>query len=209
MLSALIFDLDMTLIDSLEACTVGANLLARKFGLPEKTESDVIKAITLPTKEFWAELWGDFREEWQIFFRDTVLAEVFHYTRLFPEAEDILRSAKSKGLLLASATNRSNPWHDLAALDIAKYFDTVVGASDVPRPKPEPDMIMAVLRQLGVEAQSAIYVGDSPIDMACAAGAGVRALGLAQGGSSPESLHQAGAAVVRPSLADSRDVLGC
>jgi phosphoglycolate phosphatase-like HAD superfamily hydrolase len=70
-------------------------------------------------------------------------------------------------------------------------------------------MLLTVLRQLGVDASSSIYVGDSPIDMHCAASAGIRALGLAQSGATNEELFQAGAFAVRPTLESSRDILEC
>jgi HAD superfamily hydrolase (TIGR01509 family) len=207
MLTAIIFDFDMTLVDSLEACAVGANLLADRYGLPRKTEAEVLKALSLPTKAFWACLWGKFEPEWAQYFVAEVVPQVAHLTRLFPDTEEILAAAKRRGHLLGIATNRSNPWHDLAGLGLAKWFDTAVGASDVPRPKPEPDMILTALRQLGVEASKAIYVGDSPSDMACAKGAGVKALGLLQGGATAQELSESGASVVRASLGESRDTL--
>jgi HAD superfamily hydrolase (TIGR01509 family) len=209
MLTSLIFDLDMTLVDSLEACTVGANLVAERFGLEPRTEEQVLRALSHPTPRFWIELWGRADPGWTDFLRLEVVPKVIHLTRLYPETEPLLESAKRGGRLIGLATNRSNPWHDLADFGIAKYFDTAVGASDVPRPKPEPDMILTALRQLGVDPSKAIYVGDSISDMACARSAGVKSLGLLQGGSNPESLYQAGADVVRADLASCRDVLDC
>jgi HAD superfamily hydrolase (TIGR01549 family) len=152
-------------------------------------------------------LWGGYQPEWPQYFNNEVIPQVAHLMRFFPDTIDILSEAKRRGHLLGLATNRANPWHDLAALDIAKWFDTAVGAGDVPRPKPEPDMILAVIRQLGVEPSKTIYVGDSPSDMACARGAGVKALGLLQGGASAPELIEAGASLVRPNLGASRDVL--
>ena len=142
------------------------------------------------------------------FFNSKVIPEVINHTRLYPEGEDILRSAKNKGYLLAVASNRTNPWHDLAKLDLAKYFDTVVGSTDVPRPKPEPDMLLTIIAQLGVEAQSAIYLCDTVSDMSCAKAADIKALGLTQSGAAEEELFQAGATYVRPTLAACRDILG-
>jgi phosphoglycolate phosphatase-like HAD superfamily hydrolase len=94
-------------------------------------------------------------------------------------------------------------------MDIAKYFDTAVGANDVARPKPEPDIALSVLKQLGVAPSEALFIGDSVSDMQCASKAGIKALGLMQSQASTESLYRAGADIVRKDLASSRDILNC
>jgi pyrophosphatase PpaX len=207
MLNTLIFDLDMTLVDSLEVCTMGAHLLADRFGLERKTEDQVLKAISLPTEEFWISLWGESRPEWQAYLYFEIIPRVINRTKIYPETTRLLSDAKAKGYLIGLATNRTNTWHDLANLNLAKYFDTAVGADDVRKPKPEPDMLLTVIRQLGVDPSEAIYIGDSLTDMACARSAGIRALGLLQGGAETESLYQNGASQVLPDLASCRDIL--
>ncbi|MDR2300505.1 MAG: HAD family hydrolase [Deltaproteobacteria bacterium] len=209
MLNTLIFDLDLTLLDSLSATVKGANLLADRFNLPEVTEAKILEGLALPTKEFWINAFGEFKDEWQDFLERKVLPEINRNIKLYPEGEDILKSAKRKGYLLAVASNRAKPWHDLADLNLAKYFDTVVGSLDVLRPKPAPDMLLTIVAQLGVDLQSVIYVGDAEADMNCAKAADIIAIGLTQGGSTPEKLFNAGATYVRPTLASSRDLLGC
>jgi HAD superfamily hydrolase (TIGR01509 family) len=207
MLKALIFDLDMTLVDSLDVCCQGVNFLVERFNLPPRNKEQVLKAISLPMTEFWRYLWGEIHPEWLEYMNKVIIPKVIGQTKVYPEAPILLGEAKKKGLLLGLATNRSNPWLDLAALDLAKFFDTAVGASDVPRPKPEPDILLTVIRQLGVDSSTAIYVGDALSDMACARNAGIKALGLTQGGYSPEALAKAGADLIRENLAACRDVL--
>ncbi|MDR2302431.1 MAG: HAD family hydrolase [Deltaproteobacteria bacterium] len=207
MLKALIFDLDMTLVDSLDACAAGVDLLAKRFNLKRPNKDQVLKAISLPIAEFWRQLWGEVRPEWGDYMYKVVIPQVIGQTKVYPAAPIILGEAKKKGLLLGLATNRANPWLDLAALDLAKFFDTAVGASDVPRAKPEPDILLTVIRQLGVDSSTAIYVGDALSDMACARSAGIKAVGLTQGGHSPEALSKAGADLIRENLAACRDVL--
>jgi pyrophosphatase PpaX len=89
----------------------------------------------------------------------------------------------------------------LASYDLAKFFDTAVGATDAQKPKPDPDILLTVIRQLGVDPSGAIYIGDATIDMACARAAGIRALGLLQGGATQEELTKSGASLVRQDLA--------
>ncbi|MDR3204905.1 MAG: HAD family hydrolase [Deltaproteobacteria bacterium] len=207
--NTLIYDLDLTLIDSLEACAEGANLLAEHFGLEKKSLEQIRIALSLPTEQFWLSLWGKVEPPWSAYFFNDIVPKVSSLIKLYPYTEEILQAGKDKGYLQAIATNRINPWHDLAKLNIAKYFDTAVGSDNVPRPKPEPDMLLTILKQLGVDASRALFVGDSVSDMVCAKNAGLKSLGLLQGGSSQQDLLAAGASVVRENLEAGRDVLNC
>jgi len=207
MLNALIFDLDMTLIDSLDAATRGANLLAKHFALEEKTSQEILRAISLPTANFWLELWGCFDKAWVAYFAEEVVPKVVHYTNFYPETEPLLKAAKNKGILLGLATNRVHPWLDLASMGLASFFDTAVGASDVPKAKPEPDILINVLKQLGIGPSEAIFVGDSISDMMASKAAGIKAVGLLQSGAPSNSLYQAGAWSVCQNLGACRTIL--
>ncbi|MDR1395686.1 MAG: HAD family hydrolase [Deltaproteobacteria bacterium] len=207
MLNTLIFDVDMTLVDSLDACTKGANLMADHFGLPNVSRQTVAKSLSLPTQDFWQAVWGRSRPEWMAYFNEEVVPKLNNQVTVYPGTEEFLASARAKGFLLAVGTNRTNPWIDLAQMNLAKYFDTAVGISDVPRPKPAPDIILTVLKQLGDICDEAVYVGDSLSDMASAKAAGVKGLGLIQAGLlKPGELTAAGAWMVRRDLASCRDL---
>ena len=62
----------------------------------------------------------------------------------------------------------------LDSLDIARFFDVVLGPTDVPHPKPAPDMLLETLRRLGVSANEVLYVGDMDVDVQTARAAGIR-----------------------------------
>jgi HAD superfamily hydrolase (TIGR01509 family) len=207
MLSTLIFDLDMTLLDSLAPCTHGLNKLAKRFGLPETDEGTVLKYISLTTEQFWEKVFGRSDPEWYPYFLEHILPGVNADTKCYPAAYPLLDYAKARQMRLAVGTNRENPWLDIAAFGIAHYFDTVVGASGDIRPKPEPDILQEVLKHLNVPAASAIFLGDSRSDMQSAKAAGIRGLGLTQGGEAAEDLFQAGATWVMGDLGEVRDFL--
>lgn len=76
---------------------------------------------------------------------------------------------------LAIATNRGGSMRDiLAHFDLAGYFRAVVTSRDVPRPKPHPDMLVEAARQLALDHSRLLFVGDSELDRAAAAAAGIR-----------------------------------
>jgi HAD superfamily hydrolase (TIGR01509 family) len=75
----------------------------------------------------------------------------------------------------AVATNRTDTMEQvLGHYDLARRFDLVVTARDVPRPKPHPDGLNRILDVFDLAPGSMLYVGDSPLDAQAAAAAGVR-----------------------------------
>ncbi|MDR1873331.1 MAG: HAD family hydrolase [Deltaproteobacteria bacterium] len=206
MINTLIFDIDMTLIDSLDACHKGANILAQRFGLPEVSKATVLKAISLPTEDFWKTVWGQTKPEWMDYFVQEIIPNLNHEISVYPGVEDFLTTAKERGYLLAVATNRANPWFDLAEIGLAKHFDTVVGVTDAPNPKPEPDILLTAVKHLGNGCDEAVYLGDAVSDILAAKAAGLKGLGVAQGGASLEELAKAGAWMTRPTVAACRDL---
>ncbi|HZT80101.1 MAG TPA: HAD-IA family hydrolase, partial [Gemmataceae bacterium] len=61
----------------------------------------------------------------------------------------------------------------LDSLGVAPFFDVVLGPSDVPHPKPAPDMLREALRRLGVAPAEALYIGDMDVDVQTARAAGL------------------------------------
>jgi len=80
---------------------------------------------------------------------------------------------------LALATNRGRTAREvLVRFDVARFFAVQVGVLDVARPKPAPDLLVACLAHTGIAADAAVYVGDTELDRAAAAAAGVAYVGV-------------------------------
>jgi phosphoglycolate phosphatase-like HAD superfamily hydrolase len=73
----------------------------------------------------------------------------------------------------------------------SSHFASIHGADTVPAPKPEPDGLWLVCRELGVAPERAVYVGDSPSDAMAAHGAGMASIGVLWGSHSKEGLRRA------------------
>ena len=71
------------------------------------------------------------------------------------------------------------------------HFESIHGADTVPAPKPEPDGLWLVCKELGVAPEHAVYVGDSPSDAGAAHNAGMASIGVIWGSHAEESLQQA------------------
>ena len=98
--------------------------------------------------------------------------------------DDVLVRLKDEGrrLGLVSAKRRSTVELAFAATAIGHVFDVVVGGDDAPNQKPAPDLLLLALERLGATPDEAVYVGDSPFDMAAAKAGGLFAVGVTWGG---------------------------
>ncbi len=203
-----IFDFDLTLVDSVSAITRGLNKMAEHFDLPRVTEADTRRVMSLEAGDLWASLWGRYDPAWNDYFLSVVAKQEKDYLDLVPGARELLAKIKDAGLGLALATNRDNAWGALGSIGLASFFDTAVGSGDVPRGKPAPDMLLMVMDQMGADPSQTIYVGDAVFDMQAARRAGIRGVGLLEGGTPREDLVKAGAWRVRDSLSDLGDIIG-
>jgi len=86
---------------------------------------------------------------------------------LFEGVSDVLRKLKSNSLKLAIATTDSHKRTEesLKFLEVAQFFDAVIGADDVENPKPAPDLVLEACKQTGCKPSDAVVIGDSLSDM--------------------------------------------
>ena len=205
-----LFDLDGTLIDS------GAMILA-SFRHATRT----VLAREIPDAELSAAVGGSTIYEQMAAFdpsRVDELVEAYreHNTPLHEELEafegvhDLLAGLKGEGRRLGIVTAKRRRTVDLAfrVLDLAPYFEAVVGAEDTERHKPDPEPVHEALRRLGSRPTEAAFVGDSPFDVAAGKAAGVFPVGVSWGGlHSERRLLEAGADVIVHSPRELLDVL--
>lgn len=113
----------------------------------------------------------------------------------FPGAEATLAELARRGIRLAIVTSRMRR-ATLRGLDIcglASHFDVVVTPDDVANPKPDPEPVILALQRLGVTAEEALFVGDSPYDVAAGRAAGTRTAAALWGPFPRAVLEEAGA----------------
>jgi HAD superfamily hydrolase (TIGR01509 family) len=157
---------------------------------------------------------GDYEHVRKRTFRalDALEVEWIRHSQLLPGAEAILSRLSGEGrapITLALLTNsgRAATTYAMEALGFKKYFQTTFTRDDVPAMKPRPDGIARALTTLGLGKGEVLYVGDSPIDIIAARGAGIRIASVASARYGAEALRKLGADYVLGSLSELEDLL--
>lgn len=176
--AGIIFDCDGVLFESRAANLAYYNAILTEFGVPPVAPDDTGRAHlchTAASPEVFRVLLGA-----ELVPAALDAASRLDYRRFIPvmqpepELEAMLAGLAAK-LPLAVATNRGGSMREiLDHFGLADYFRAVVTSRDVPRPKPYPDMLLAAARQLDLAPAQLLFVGDSELDQAAAASAGIR-----------------------------------
>lgn len=114
--------------------------------------------------------------------------------RPFAGADETLAELERRGMPMAIVTSRLRR-ATLRGLDVcglARHFDVIITPEDVTHAKPDPEPVLAALARLGVAAHEALFVGDSPHDIAAGRAAGTRTAGVLWGPFPRAALEEAG-----------------
>jgi HAD superfamily hydrolase (TIGR01509 family) len=185
---AVIFDVDGTLVDTVEAYYRVATLAAKPQTLPISREI-VRFALNNNHPTFWelvtpqdhpqrAEVMAAMRQEAMRQWPD-VLRE---HGRLVPGLPETLATLQQRGLRLGIVTGSHGgsfqPLKDRGLLDL---FEVVITGADVSQPKPHPEGLLKCLAQLQVAPYEAVYVGDTPVDVQTGRAAGSATVSVLSG----------------------------
>jgi phosphoglycolate phosphatase len=186
---ATIFDLDGTLLDTLDDIANAANNVLAARGFPTHPNSDyrtfigdgVIKLMlrALPKAH---------RDEATV--QASVSAYVQEYertwnalTKPYPGVPEMLDALTVRGLRLAVLSNKPDHFTQRCVDELLPKwtFNAVLGASDQFPRKPDPASAVEIAKRLGVPPAKCLYLGDSGVDMQTACAAGMRAVGVLWG----------------------------
>jgi HAD superfamily hydrolase (TIGR01509 family) len=117
-----------------------------------------------------------------------------HQLVAFDGAADLVRACKKSGRTVVLATSASQEEAEFltAALDADDAVDVVTTKDDVDASKPDPDIVRTALAKAGLDADAAVFVGDTVWDVEAAGRAGVPCVGVLSGGISEAELREAG-----------------
>jgi HAD superfamily hydrolase (TIGR01509 family) len=198
--AALIFDLDGTLVDTVETRITAWLRTFDEYGLPAE-RGHVAKLIGSDGKRLArvvAEAAGRAIDAGLAEEIDRRSGEIYSLLntdpRPLPGAPELLQALDDVGLRWAIATS-SRPeqvGRSIESLNLPRP-PTVIDGSRVEHAKPAPDLLFFAAKELGAEPSRAWYVGDSIWDMQAAKAAGMPAIGVVSGSATAEELDTAGA----------------
>lgn len=169
------FDCDGVLFDTAESNRAYYNTLLDQLDMPEMTEEQFSFVHMHTVQESLAYLFKDP----QGLQKAETIKKKMSYTpfvtamKMEPALMPLLTKLRP-AYKTAIATNRSDSMPMLLEVhDIAPYFDLIVSANDVPRPKPHPDQLVRLLDFFEVSPRQMLYVGDSKVDESAAKAANV------------------------------------
>ena len=199
-LSAFIFDIDGTLVDSNELHVESWDRAFRHFG-KQFSHAELRSQIGKGSDQYLPEFLT--AEELRLFGYDLdqYRSELFQReylprVRPFPEVRELFAriSGENKKILLATSGKKAEAEYYVKILDATDLVDGTTTADDSDRSKPAPDIFQAALAKLNdVSAENTLVVGDTRFDMQAAHKAGLRAIGFLCGGTTEKALQKAGA----------------
>jgi len=182
--SAILFDLDGTLIDSKKDIALSVHHLQKKFGRPLSSEEDIARfigdgMIKLVERAIGRESPDPVVTEAADFFKTHYREHALDHTRLYPGVAEALEFFRDKKMAIVTNKPTRILAHTLEALGVARYFQVVLGGDSVARMKPEPDGLLEALGQLGVRpSPEVLMVGDGAQDILAGRAAGVSTCGI-------------------------------
>ena len=211
---AVIFDLDGTLLHTLEDLGDSLNAALAEKGLPlhsyDEYQAMIGNGQKMLVHRALPEDWRDPERAGPVSSRFTEIyqANQCRKTRPYPGVMELLKDLKGRGFRLAVLSNKNQA---NAAAVVEHYFPGLFEAVRGLRPewpaKPDPASAMALVGEMGLAPEHFLYLGDSGVDMRTARRAGLRAVGATWGYRRREELEAAGAEAVIDAPAELLDLI--
>ncbi|MFL6374135.1 MAG: HAD family hydrolase [Pyrinomonadaceae bacterium] len=199
MIRAAIFDIDGTLVDTVDMHAEAWQRAFAEFG-KQIDFKDIRNQIGKGGDQMLPVFFSDdelreFGKELEKRRGDIYKQDYMPQARAFPKVRELFELVRDDGKRIALASSAPNEelQYYKKLCNIEDLLEEETSADDAERSKPEPDIFEAAIQKLGdVDPQECIVIGDSPYDAEAAARAGMNTIGLLSGGFSNESLFAAG-----------------
>ena len=182
-----IFDLDGTLLNTLNDLAASTNYALRWAGMPEHSVDDVRRFVGNGVKKLMERAIPDGLDNPKFdgtyaTFRKHYLEHSLDTTKPYSGIPEVLAELKRRGKKLAIVSNKFYA----ATQELARHFfpetiEVAIGERENIRKKPAPDTVLEAMRQLGVGKEGTVYIGDSDVDIDTARNVGVPCISVLWG----------------------------
>lgn len=190
---AVLFDLDGTLVDSYAALTDAVNFTRRQHGYGDLS-ADIRTLVgegieRLLQQAFEGEVPPGAAETFENRYDEICCQQ----SRVLADVEPTLEALEASGVAMAVCTNKPTVFSKkiLEFLDLASFFEDIVGPDVAGARKPQPQHVLRTLEATHCQPSDALFVGDMPIDVQAAHNSGIAAAVVATGSSTSTALKAA------------------
>lgn len=194
-----IFDLDGTLLSTLADLAASTNYALRTHHMPERSLDEVRRFVGNGVKKLMERAIPDglnnpLFEETFATFRQHYMQHNLDTTQPYPGIMQLLEQLKAEGKNIAVVSNKFYA----ATRELCRHFfgdlvPVAIGEREDIRKKPAPDTVIEALRELGVDKEGAVYIGDSDVDIMTAKNSGMPCVSVLWGFRDNEFLLEHGA----------------
>ena len=194
-----IFDLDGTLLSTLADLAASTNYALRTHHMPERSLDEVRRFVGNGVKKLMERAIPDglnnpLFEETFATFRQHYMQHNLDTTQPYPGIMQLLEQLKGEGKNIAVVSNKFYA----ATRELCRHFfgdlvPVAIGEREDIRKKPAPDTVIEALRELGVDKEGAVYIGDSDVDIMTAKNSGMPCVSVLWGFRDREFLLEHGA----------------
>ncbi|MGE5678194.1 MAG: HAD family hydrolase [Pseudomonadota bacterium] len=198
-IEAIIFDLDGTLLNTLDDLADSVNYALRQFDFPERSLEEVRFFVGNGVRNLMRQAVPNGFDNPQFEgclnnFREHYSKNLNNRTKPYEGIMELLSELHRRNHKMAIVSNKfDRAVKELAREFFSDFIPVAIGESGGVRKKPEPDCVFEALEELGTEASHAVYVGDSEVDIETAGNAGIPCIGVTWGFRSRELLIENGA----------------
>ena len=185
-----IFDLDGTLLDTLDDLSAAVNHAMQQRGFPQHTRDEYRKMVGHGARNLMRQALPTAHKDDEALI-DAVLADFRAYytahidvhTKPFPGMQNLLTKLHQEDVMLAVASNKfqEGTEHLIKEFFPEIPFVAVLGNRPGFPLKPDPEIVEEVLRKTGLRKEDAVMIGDSPTDMKTAENGGIRGIAVSWG----------------------------
>lgn len=198
-LDTVVFDLDGTLLDTLDDITDSVNQILSDLNYPERTPQEVASFIGNGVKQLIRLSLPEKADEASLlkyvgWFKDNYAKNMYNKTRPYQGIQDLLEKLSSMKIKMAVLSNKPDTYvKPLCELHFKDRFPIAQGEMEGAPRKPSPESLLNILHKLHAGPAQALYVGDSEVDILTAHNSGAISAGVLWGLRSEQVLRGAGA----------------
>lgn len=211
-INTVIFDMDGTVLDTLDDLTDSVNYVLDKFGMPRRMKDEYRRffgngiefALRCAVPD---DTPNDVIEEMLPIFKEHYNAHCLDKTKPYDGILELMKELKGRGYKLAIVSNKiDSAVKELNERFFSDYVSVAIGEKAGIKRKPAPDTVLAALAELDSSKEEAVYVGDSEVDFQTAQNSGLPCISVLWGFRDKDFLIEQGATTFAEKT---EDILGC